>query len=65
MEGPKGQGQEARSRSWPRNGKQEFLIHGHTHSTERRDGQAIHVGVDAWDYRPASFDEIVALMKEG
>jgi len=41
------------------------LIHGHTHSTERRDGQAIHVGVDAWDYKPATFDEIVALMKEG
>lgn len=30
----------------------EVLIHGHTHSSSRGGGNAIHVGVDAWDYGP-------------
>jgi len=40
------------------------LMHGHTHSTERLSpcGKRLHVGVDAWDYRPASIDEILALL---
>jgi len=49
---------------WRRNGKQEMLMHGHTHSTKKRDGMAIHVGVDAWDYRPATHDQIVELVRE-
>lgn len=40
------------------------LLHGHTHSTKRRDGTAIHVGVDAWGMRPASYHEIAELVKE-
>jgi calcineurin-like phosphoesterase family protein len=34
----------------------EWLIHGHTHDTERFDleHRTIHVGVDAWDYFPVS-----------
>lgn len=40
------------------------LLHGHTHKPQRRDGNMIHVGVDAWDMRPASYDEIEALVKE-
>jgi calcineurin-like phosphoesterase family protein len=47
---------------WERRGADEWLIHGHTHSRKRRDGQAIHVGVDAWGYRPVSVGEVVALM---
>ncbi len=39
------------------------LIHGHTHSTDRvtlsvRGTHQIHVGVDAWDFRPVSFEQI-------
>lgn len=49
---------------WQRNGSKELLIHGHTHSTRRREGMAIHVGVDAWDYAPATHEEIVALIRE-
>lgn len=42
----------------------QWLLHGHTHQTERRKGRMIHVGVDAWNYRPVSEDEIVALMRQ-
>lgn len=39
------------------------LIHGHTHSTDRltlsiKGTQQIHVGVDAWDFTPVSWDQI-------
>lgn len=35
-----------------------FLLHGHTHSKERSTAGAVHVGVDAWDYRPARRAEV-------
>lgn len=43
------------------------LIHGHTHmdnkvSHSKNGTLQIHVGMDAWDYRPVSEDEIIALM---
>lgn len=34
-----------------------WLLHGHTHSTERVNGRQIHVGVDAWD-SPVSLKEV-------
>lgn len=45
------------------------LLHGHTHSKDKvsrsKDGTLqIHVGVDAWDYRPVSEEEIITLIKE-
>jgi calcineurin-like phosphoesterase family protein len=41
-----------------------ILLHGHTHESEQISGpHQIHVGVDAWDYQPASEDEIIALME--
>lgn len=44
------------------------LLHGHTHSTEKvsrskRGTLMIHVGVDAWDYRPVSMDEVCELVQ--
>ena len=44
--------------------KGEVLIHGHTHSTQRRDGNSIHVGVDAWSYEPALMHEVAKLVGE-
>lgn len=49
---------------WPDRRKDEFLIHGHVHSPTRREGRAIHVGVDAWDFRPASLAEVTQLVAE-
>lgn len=43
------------------------LIHGHTHSTDRltysnKGTPQIHVGQDAWDYRPVSLEQIFELL---
>jgi calcineurin-like phosphoesterase family protein len=39
-----------------------WLLHGHTHDTTKFEGgHEIHVGVDAWDLKPASLDEILEL----
>lgn len=47
--------------------KGQFLIHGHTHSKHKINGRAIHVGIDAWDYKPVNIQEIsnmIAKVKE-
>lgn len=49
---------------WPRRGRREALLHGHTHSKRSRDGMAIHVGVDAWDYAPAPLAAVQNLLDE-
>jgi len=46
-----------------------ILLHGHTHSKEKvsfspKGTLQIHVGVDAWDFRPASEHEIIKIIKE-
>lgn len=38
------------------------LIHGHTHSPERATPGAVHVGVDAWNYTPASLAQVRELV---
>lgn len=42
----------------------QWLLHGHTHSKEKRRGKMIHVGVDAWNYYPVSEEQILELMNE-
>lgn len=37
-----------------------FLVHGHTHSRRRMEGRAIHVGVDAWGFRPVSMVQVAS-----
>lgn len=43
--------------------KGEMLIHGHTHSNKRHVAGQIHVGVDAWEYRPVTMDEVEHLIR--
>jgi len=43
--------------------KGEVLIHGHTHASEKIDGNMIHVGVDAWNWYPALYDEVEELVE--
>lgn len=39
------------------------LLHGHTHRRERLSGpNRVHVGMDAWDYRPVAASEICELL---
>lgn len=42
-----------------------WLLHGHTHSKERfrTDLRMVHVGVDAWDFRPVPLATVVAIIK--
>lgn len=42
-----------------------WLIHGHTHSPERLKGKQIHVGVDAWDWKPVSEHQIARIIETG
>lgn len=42
--------------------KGEILIHGHTHSKSKVNKNMVHVGVDAWDYAPAMFSDVAALI---
>jgi calcineurin-like phosphoesterase family protein len=38
------------------------IIHGHVHNQWKVNGKQINVGVDVWDYRPAHYDEVIALL---
>ena len=44
--------------------KSQILLHGHTHTNIKRLGNQIHVGVDAWDYKPALLTDVEDLVKE-
>lgn len=48
----------------PRRNKHEMLIHGHTHSPNKINRKQIHIGVDAWDYFPAMYEEVEELVKK-
>ena len=39
-----------------------WLLHGHTHSSEKQTGRMIHVGVDAWDMKPATVPQLESLI---
>lgn len=43
--------------------KGEVLIHGHTHSIKQFDGNQIHVGVDAWQYKPVTWKQVSDLVE--
>lgn len=40
-----------------------WLLHGHTHGTERLHGREIHIGLDAWDMQLVRLDAIETLIK--
>jgi calcineurin-like phosphoesterase family protein len=43
----------------------DWLLHGHIHEKWRQRGRMINVGVDAWDYRPVSIEQITQLIEDG
>lgn len=55
---------EVRYTQWRLRDEGGWLLHGHTHGKEQREGREIHVGVDAWDLTPVNLDQIAQLMKE-
>ena len=42
-----------------------WLIHGHTHSTNKVNGKAIHVGVTAWKYKLVPINELEKIILKG
>lgn len=50
---------------FPRLGKGQVSIHGHTHEKGRTFGTEprVHVGVDAWDFAPAPIEEVTRLAR--
>lgn len=44
--------------------KGEFLLHGHSHSKQKINGKMIHVGVDAWGYKPVHISQIESLINK-
>jgi len=53
---------------WQLKNDGKFLLHGHTHSKHKIRGKMIHVGVDAWDFKPVSIGHIgniIELIKRG
>lgn len=41
-----------------------WVVHGHVHGTWRVRGRQLNVGVDVWDWRPVSINEIVDIMRD-
>ena len=46
-----------------RRGTGEILLHGHSHSKRKVIGDCIDLGVDAWNYEPALYDEVAQLVR--
>ena len=47
-------------KTWHRVGRGALQLYGHSHGRMTGDRQSCDVGVDAWDFRPASLDAIKA-----
>ncbi len=43
----------------------DWLLHGHVHQRWLQRGRMINVGVDVWDYRPVSEQDLVGLVSAG
>jgi len=50
-------------RSWPSSHHGSFHLYGHCHGTVEDHGRSTDVGVDCWDYRPVSEEEILDYMR--
>lgn len=55
---------EVRYTQWRLRDEGRWLLHGHTHGKERREGREIHVGVDAWDMTPVPIHTVRDLMRD-
>lgn len=51
-------------RVWPQSHYGAFHFYGHSHGMMPSFGRSCDVGVDAWGYRPVSFDELYELLKD-
>jgi calcineurin-like phosphoesterase family protein len=49
---------------YPLKRKGEVLVHGHSHLKHRLHGNQIHVGVDAWDFKPVLWEQVEELARK-
>ena len=49
-------------RTWPKMHKGSWHLYGHSHGSLPGQGRSFDVGVDCWEYKPISFDQIAAKM---
>jgi len=53
-----------RHEKWrPVPGNEDILLHGHVHGKWRTASRMVNVGVDVWDWRPVSLEEVVAAVE--
>lgn len=50
-------------RTWRRANKGALMLYGHSHGNLPGNSQSLDVGVDAWDFRPVTLDEILERMR--
>ncbi len=55
---------DTRKFSYPVDDGYTWLLHGHTHNPTKINGRQVHIGVDAWDYKPVHLDRIKEIIDE-
>jgi len=56
---------DARYMQWRLRDEGAWLLHGHTHEADQRqEGREIHVGVDAWDFKPVPIHTIAEMLRD-
>lgn len=48
----------------PKPSGEKYLFHGHVHTSWKRRGTMINLGVDQWDYKPVSIPQIIEFLNE-
>lgn len=48
----------------PKPSGEKYLFHGHVHNSWKRKDNMINLGVDVWEYKPVSLDQIIEFLAE-
>ena len=48
----------------PKPSGEKYLFHGHVHTTWKKRGNMINLGVDQWNYKPVSIQQIIEFLNE-
>jgi calcineurin-like phosphoesterase family protein len=48
----------------PKPSGEKYLFHGHVHTSWKRRDNMINLGVDQWEYKPVSLDQVISFLNE-
>lgn len=48
----------------PKNTGEKYLFHGHVHNSWKMRDNMLNLGVDVWDYKPVSLDQIIEFLNK-